>query len=412
MKLEQPKRRLAFVAIVALLSVAASSFAQQAAEEAPSQASPLDTWIVAKDLAAHGNVPLSTVLTDLITKNATVSIESGLGLTEGERLVWRDPHGRTTLDYGARFGVDEGSTLQEAVPAVPSSNSRTEYLDARSAETEQAVRRGYTPRTIEFDPRFQLNVSRLAADVLDNPNAVLNARIWGGTPVTAESDIYPDAVAIHGNGGFCSGTVIAPDKVLTAAHCYCDGVTDEVLIGQNTSTPSEKVPVDREGSDVFTPCDVIKTNLKDGDIALLKLSWPVSVPPRALTSLQTVRDAASVRAVGFGRTQTDIGFKYQINIVIASFQCDGVTLTGIPDSQVFRCKPVHELVAAGLNRDTCAGDSGGPVYVLGPDGKIYLAGVTSRAVDPLGRCGPGGIYALPAAPPLRAWLEARGISIP
>jgi hypothetical protein len=51
-------------------------------------------------------------------------------------------------------------------------------------------------------------------------------------------------------------------------------------------------------------------------------------------------------------------------------------------------------------------------FSYGPDSRPYLAGVTSRATDAGGRCGPGGIYVIPAAPPVRAWLEARGVSFP
>jgi hypothetical protein len=58
--------------------------------------------------------------------------------------------------------------------------------------------------------------------------------------------------------------------------------------------------------------------------------------------------------------------------VIASYQCDGTASVGIPDSQIYRCKSVHELVAAGLNRDTCGGDSGGGIYVFGPDNNIFF----------------------------------------
>jgi secreted trypsin-like serine protease len=123
-----------------------------------------------------------------------------------------------------------------------------------------------------------------------------------------------------------------------------------------------------------------------------------------------VRNAASVRAVGFGQNNSKgnavIGFKFQVNIVIASYQCDGTTV-GIADEQVYRCKSPYEMVAAGLNRDTCGGDSGGPIYAFAADTKPYLVAVTSRAVD-RNLCGPGGIYVVLGAPPIRAWLEAHG----
>jgi hypothetical protein len=52
----------------------------------------------------------------------------------------------------------------------------------------------------------------------------------------------------------------------------------------------------------------------------------------------------------------------------------------------------------------------GGVYVFGLDNKVYLVGVTSRGVDPTGKCGPGGIYVLLSAPPIRDWLESKGVT--
>ena len=184
-------------------------------------------------------------------------------------------------------------------------------------------------------------------------------------------------------------------------------------MGQSIFSPSQRIAVDRAASEVFRPCEEINSDLGLGDVALLKLTTSATQEARAMSSLPDLQAAASVRAVGFGRSELGgIGIKYMVDIVIASYQCNGTTLNGRSDSQVYRCRPSHELVAAGLNRDTCGGDSGGPVFVFGPDTKPYLAGVTSRATDAGGRCGPGGIYVIPAAPPVRAWLEARGVSFP
>ena len=41
--------------------------------------------------------------------------------------------------------------------------------------------------------------------------------IVGGT--NADAGQWPDAVAVIGTGGYCTGTLIAPDVVLTAGHC-------------------------------------------------------------------------------------------------------------------------------------------------------------------------------------------------
>jgi hypothetical protein len=398
-------QRLVVTLLVATFAQSVSAAGQEAGDEAIAA----DTVALARDLAAKANIPLGTVLTDLITKAGPLSIESTLastGASGGDLQSFANAdNADTEMIVG---GEDFEAKLSH------NRNSRTEYLDATvsldSPAAERAVTKGYTPRTIEFDPRFETNVGRVA--IAAAGASARDGRIWQGIPVPSGSDAFPDAVAIVGNNGICSGTLVAPDKVLTAAHCYCDGVTSEVILGQSILSPSERIPVDLSASEVFRPCDEMR-DLSEGDVALLKLSRAATIPPRRMTSLNVIRDAASVRAVGFGRTEANnLGFKYQINIVIASFQCDGTAANGRPDREIYRCRPEHELVAAGLNRDTCGGDSGGPIYVFGPDNQVYLAGLTSRATDPDGRCGPGGIYVLPAAPPIKAWLEARGVSIP
>jgi secreted trypsin-like serine protease len=50
--------------------------------------------------------------------------------------------------------------------------------------------------------------------------------------------------------------------------------------------------------------------------------------------------------------------------------------------------------SGGVAPDSCAGDSGGPAFVEGPAGGVFLAAVVSRALSNDGACGPGGIYGL------------------
>jgi Trypsin len=121
-----------------------------------------------------------------------------------------------------------------------------------------------------------------------------------------------------------------------------------------------------------------------------------NLSPRPIGGLEKLKLSAAVRAVGFGQTNdlsghNFIGFKYMVDFVIASDQCDGTGQEGgVADQQKYKCKSPDEMVTAGLNRDTCGGDSGGPIYVFGRDSKRYLIAVTSRGLTP--KCGLGGIY--------------------
>jgi len=398
----------------------------------------------AKTQAIISNLPVATILSDIVTIKASSAIASGLSQVGDVR------------DYS----IDQ----------------------SRFAELKtDALSKGYILRRVELDPTFQMNVSRIErnldvgilvppsdryaselpppdivaaapsgqagsgggggfiGDILggltfDNPNGLdrahgnvgsavdnlratpvqelSNERIFGGAPIPREYDPFPDAVAIVGNNKLCSGVLVNAETVLTAAHCYCDGVSEAVIFGTSIVTPRRTIKIDVEKSASFIPCENIKGNIGSGDVAILRLTEPADVEPRAIGGLPLVRSSASVRAVGFGRTAQAIGFKYQVNIVIASYQCDGSAFSNIPDNQVYRCNASHELVAAGLNRDTCGGDSGGEIVAFGEDTKPYVVGVTSRSVDPHGECGPGGIYVLLSASPIREWLASNGIAFP
>jgi secreted trypsin-like serine protease len=71
------------------------------------------------------------------------------------------------------------------------------------------------------------------------------------------------------------------------------------------------------------------------------------------------------------------------------------------------------LVHPRREKDTCRGDSGGPAFaVIEEEGRLtyVLVGITSRAVDPSGSCGPGGIYTL-LTPQLVDWMRLEGVPI-
>jgi hypothetical protein len=416
------KSRITALTSAIILIVVGTPHAQDAAA----------TTELSRTLSAVTGAPVGTVLTDLVTKSTPLAIKSNLQRATDVTL-----------------NLERDGFVQSTNALLP-------------PQIKDAISRGFAVRDVELDPRFEANIKRIAPQValdklwpvaphttgltiggatgvlggtatiastdltsrdvalpppeafgarLADPTVQLsNERVWGGSAIPADSDPYRETVAIVGNNKLCSGTLIASDLVLTAAHCYRDGVMEEVQFGVSIFPPVDRVKVDKTQSKPFRPCDQVARDLSVGDIALLKLEHAVSETPRAVGALPMVRDAAAVRAVGFGRTSNAIGFKYQVNIVIASWQCDGTAGgLGLPDQQVYRCKPTHELVAAGLNRDTCGGDSGGPIYVFGVDTRLYLVGVTSRAVF-ADRCGPGGIYVLLGASPVREWLEQQGVA--
>jgi secreted trypsin-like serine protease len=64
-------------------------------------------------------------------------------------------------------------------------------------------------------------------------------------------------------------------------------------------------------------------------------------------------------------------------------------------------KTESEFFAGGRNLpDTCKGDSGGPAFIKDQDGRLLLAGITSRGAV---GCDQGGVYTL--VPAFLPWIN-------
>jgi secreted trypsin-like serine protease len=210
--------------------------------------------------------------------------------------------------------------------------------------------------------------------------------IVGGSDVPPGK--WPDTVAVLGASGSCSGTLIAPDVVLTAGHC---ADIEPITVVANTTDYSDgggtRVAVERT---VAYP-DWGTTY----DVSVIILKHPItSVTPRRLGTSCTFSQFTpntSVRLVGFGATSTD-------GKAINTHLKEAMTLVIDPTCAAGRgCNsivaPGGEFVAGGTGTaDSCFGDSGGPVYLDTERGPMVIGAVSRGVDDAATACGGGGIY--------------------
>ncbi|EDV32304.2 uncharacterized protein Dana_GF14116, isoform C [Drosophila ananassae] len=255
-----------------------------------------------------------------------------------------------------------------------------------------------------------------------NPNGV-GFKITGAVNQESEFGEFPWMLAILREEGQlnlyeCGGALIAPDVVLTAAHCVHNKQPSTIVVraGEwDTQTKSEVVPhEDRYVKEIVYHEQFNKGALYN-DVAVLLLESPFTlqsnIQPVCLPNVGDIFDFERCYATGWGKNKFGKDGEYQVILkkvdlpVVPNQRCEA----NLRETRLGRHFILDKsFICAGgeKDKDTCKGDGGSPLVcpIKGQANRYKSAGIVAWGIG-CGEVNIPGVYANVAQ--LRPWIDSK-----
>lgn len=217
--------------------------------------------------------------------------------------------------------------------------------------------------------------------------------IVGGVDVSADDPIARSVVAIFiqmsFGEGMCTGSIIGPNLIVTAAHCASDdsgsplpltaltvayGLDVRNDTGTGVGWPGSRASIQTSAVNTIRVyqgyASQMNNAVDEGDIALIRIEGTV---PSGYTPVQMLDNASELKV---GGTVTLAGY----GLTDASTQAGGGILRKVDGIKILdpNLGKTEVVLDQSQGHGACHGDSGGPGYLKDSRGNLVLWGLTDR----------------------------------